>query len=373
MANKKKVNIALIGHKFMGRAHSNGLRQVIHTFDMDVEPVMKILCGIGDDLEETAHKYGWESFETDWRKVVSNHEIDAVSICTPGALHAEIALEAAKNGKHILCEKPLSNSLSEAEDMTKAVNDAGVINVVNFCYRKVPAILLAKRMIDEGKLGSIVHFRAIYQQDWAAYEVGDYVWRFDNNISGGGAIADKGAHVIDLARFLVGEFDEVVSQDKIFYKYKENPITHEKKEVTSDDASNFIALFKSGATGIFQTSRISLGKKNALTLEINGTNGTIMFDLERLNEIEVYLEEEGDINGFKTVLVTEPSHSYISNWWPSGHIIGWEHCFVHQYYEFLRSISSNQHLSSTFVDGLKTQQIIEKLIESGKTKQWVKI
>ncbi len=371
---KRKLNVALIGHKFMGKAHSNALRQVAHVFDLDVEPIMKVLCGVGDDLEETAEKYGWETVEPDWKEVVSNPEIDCISICTPGALHAEIAIEAAKNGKHILCEKPLSNTLQESKNMTNAVNAAGVVNVCNFVYRKAPAVILAKKLIEEGKLGNIQHYRALYMQDWAAYEKGGFVWRFDNAASGGGALADMGSHIIDLGRFLVGEYDEVTGMDKIMIPYKENPSTGVKTEVTSNDCGDFLASFKNGATGVFQTSRISVGRKNWLDFEINGSLGSIHWNLERMDELEIYIKDDSEINGFRTVVVTEPYHSYIKAWWPSGHIIGWEHLFVHQYYEFFRGIAEgNRNTTTTFEDGLKTQQVIEGLFQSSKTKQWVKI
>jgi len=371
---KKRINVALIGHKFMGKAHSNAIRQVGHIFPMDIEPEMKILCGAGDDLESTAELFGWQQTEKDWHKVVTNPEIDCVSICTPGGLHAEIAIEAAKNKKHIICEKPLANTKEQAEMMAAAVKEASVINFVNFNYRRVPAIILAKKLIDEGKLGNVLHIRAIYQQDWAAYEVGNYVWRFDNSVSGGGAISDKASHIIDLARYLVGEFIDVVSMDKVFIPFKIDPVTGEKKAVTSDDAAFFMANFDNGAMGIFQTSRVSIGKKNWLALEINGTKGSLCFNLERMNELEVYIKDENtEIEGFRTVMITNPEYMYIKNWWPAGHVIGWEHTFIHQYYEFFTAIATGKQIPTTFEDGLKVQKIISSLVESGKNRQWVKI
>jgi len=371
---KRKINVALIGPKFMGKAHSNAIRSAAHFFELDCEPVMKTLCGVSEGLEATAKLYGWQKTERDWHKVVSDPEIDCVAICTPGNLHKVMAVETAKNGKHVICEKPLANTLEEAETMLSAVQESGVINFVNFNYRRVPAVVQAKKLIEEGRLGDIVHYRAIYQQDWAAYVTGNYVWRFDNEISGGGAIADMGSHVIDLGRFLVGEYDEAVCTHKTVIPYKINPTSGEKKSVTSDDAANFMATFKNGVSGVFQTSRVSVGKKNWLSFEVNGTKGSVVFNLERMNELEVYLSDsDEDVSGFRNVIVTQPCHNYIKNWWPTGHIIGWEHTFVHQYYEFFTAITSGVQTSPSFADGVETQRVIECLLKSDKTRQWVKI
>lgn len=370
---KKKVNMALIGPKFMGKAHSNAIRDVARFFELGCEPVMKTLCGVSDGLETLAEIYGWQTTEKDWRNVMTDPEIECVAICTPGKLHRDMAVEAAKNGKNIICEKPLANTLGEAEEMMAAVEKSGVVNFVNFNYRRVPAIALAKKLIDEGRLGNITHFRAIYQQDWAAYETGDYVWRFDNSVSGGGAIADLGSHIIDLGRFLVGEYDEVICTYKTVIPYKTDALSGEKKAVTSDDAANFLAAFKNGAMGVFQTSRVSQGRKNWLSLEINGSKGSVTFNLERLNELEVYLPEDDDVAGFRNVIVTQPNHDYMKSWWPPGHIIGWEHTFIHQYYEFLKAVTGVENNGPSFADGVAAQRVIERLLESGKTKQWVKI
>lgn len=372
---KKALNIGLIGHKFMGKAHSHALRDIMMFFDPGVVPVMKVICGIEDDIAEVAQKYGWESYEKSWERVVNNPEIDVIDIATPGVTHKEIAIAAAKNGKHIICEKPLANTFAEAKEMYEAVSSSGVKNVVNFNYRRVPAINLAKKLIDEGKLGRIYHFKAIYQQDWAADENVGYVWRFDKTMAGAGSMADKGSHIIDLARFLAGEICQVASATEIYIK--ERPAldgSGVRKNVTTDDAAVFIARFENGALGLFETSRISVGHKNALCFEVNGSKGSLKFNLERLNELDVYLKEENsEIEGFRNIMVTEPSHKYIQHWWPAGHIIGWEHTFVHQYYEFLKAIAEDREISPSFYDGMRNQQVIEAIEKAALENRWINV
>ncbi len=372
---KKKLNVGLIGHKFMGKAHTNALRDISMFFDPGAEPVMKVLCGVEDDIGQVAQKYGWESFETDWKKVVQNPGIDIIDICTPGFTHADIAIEAAKNGKHILCEKPLANTLEEAERMAEAAEKYGVKAAVNFVYRRVPAIVLAKKIVESGKLGKIFHFKAAYQQEWAALPGTPYFWRFDKKLAGAGSMADKGAHIIDLARFLIGEIESVAAASEIFIKSRESVDDPRVTEaVTTDDVALFIARFKNEAMGLFETSRIAVGHKNALEFEINGSKGCIQFNLERLNELNVYFaEDDRTSQGFRNILVTEPGHDYIDKWWPAGHIIGWEHLFIHQYYEFLRNIVEDTQPSPNFYDGVKTQQVIECVEKAAAEKTWINI
>ena len=373
---KKRLNVGLIGHQFMGKAHSHALKDLSFFFDLEVEPVMKVLCGIPEEsVKAAAEKYGWEGYETSWEKVVADPEIDVICIAAPGQLHKPIAIEAAKRGKHVLCEKPLAMTYTEAVEMYEAAKSHDIIHMVDFNYRRVPAIQLAKSLIDEGKIGKIYHFTGIYQQDWPLDENFPFVWRFDEVLAGAGSIADKGSHIIDLARFLVGEFDEVVATTDIFVK--ERPISidsSEKKKVTTDDAALFISRFENGALGLFQTSRMSAGRKNALSFEINGSKGSIRFELERLNELQVYFaEEDSRTQAFRTIMVTQSEHAYIKQWWPPGHIIGWEHTFINQYYEFFRAIQTDQPTGPDFYDGMKNQEIIEVLQKSSKTKSWIKV
>ncbi|MDO8685230.1 MAG: Gfo/Idh/MocA family oxidoreductase [Clostridiales bacterium] len=372
---KKKLNIGLIGHKFMGKAHSHALRDISMFFDPGVIPVMKVICGVEDDIVEVAEKYGWESCEKSWEKVVNNPEIDIIDIATPGITHKEIALAAVKNGKHVICEKPLAMTFKEAMEMYEAAEKSNVKHMVNFNYRRVPAVILANKLIDEGRLGKIYHFKAIYQQEWAADANVPFLWRFDKVMAGAGSMADKGSHIIDLARFLIGEIDEVAGTTEIFIKERSSLDRADvKNTVTTDDAAMFMARFKNGVLGLFETSRISVGHKNALFFEVNGSKGSVKFNLERLNELEVYFNEDaGEVRGFRNIMVTEPSHSYIKQWWPSGHILGWEHTFIHQYYEFLKAIVEDYKPSPSFYDGMKNQEAIEAVEKAALEKRWIKI
>ncbi len=372
---KKELNVGLIGHKFMGKAHSNALRDLGMFFDPGAKPVMKVICGVENDIGEAAQRYGWESYETDWLKVVRNPDIDIIDISSAGFTHADIAVEAARQGKHIICEKPLANTLQEAKKMYEAVAGQGVKAAVNFIYRRVPAVVLAKKIVESGKLGRIYHFRASYQQEWAGLPGTPFLWRFDKIKAGAGSMADKGAHIIDLARFLVGEITSVAGAGDIVIKERESvgdPNT--RQTVTTDDVAMFITRFENGALGLFETSRIAIGHKNALEFEINGSKGCIQFNLERLNELSVYfLEDDRTTQGFRNILVTESDHAYMDKWWPAGHIIGWEHLFIHQYYEFIRNIVEDTEPSPNFYDGLKTQQVIECVERAAEQRKWVSI
>jgi predicted dehydrogenase len=371
---KKKINVGLLGHGFMGKAHSNALKDISSFFDMDVEPVMKVISGVGPGLPEFAEKFGWQNYDPDWENVVNDPEIDVIDIATPGYLHKDMAIAAAKNGKHIFCEKPISASLEEAKEMYGAVKKAGVKNIVDFNYRCVPAVRLAKRIIDEGKLGRIYSFKGFYLQDWGFPEDAPLAWRMEKQYVGPGP-AEAGSHAVDMARYLVGEFAEVAAAMEIFVKERSLPGQKEvKKEVTSDDTYVFISRFKNGALGVFESSRMAAGRKNALSFEINGSKGSLKFELERLNELDVFFNDDPDyLQGFRNIIVTQLSHEYIKNWWPSGHIIGWEHLFIHQYYEFFKAISEDYLPSPNFYDGMKTQEIIEALARADSEKRWISI
>jgi predicted dehydrogenase len=371
---KKRMNIGLIGHKFMGKAHSHAYRDVAMFFDSGVVPVMKVLCGVGDDLASTAERYGWARFEESWEKVVSDPDIDIIDICTPDNYHKEIAIAAAKHGKHVLCEKPLALTLQEAREMQAAVERAGVVNMVNFTYRGVPAIRLAKNLIDEGRLGSLYHFNAFYQQDFSLSEDFPFVWRMDKEAAGAGTMADKGAHVIDLARYLAGEFHEVACRAATFIKERTDPGTGAKRSVTTNDAAVFLSTFQSGAIGLFEVSNMSAGRKNALVLEISGSRGALRFDLERMNELSVYFADDPEeVQGFRTLLVTQPSHPYISHWWPTGHVLGWENTFVHQIHEFLLAISEGRKASPDFFEGVKCQEVVDAIARADAERRWIAV
>lgn len=368
---KRAIHIGLIGHKFMGKAHSHALRDLAMFFDPGVQPVMQTLCGVGDDLEETARRYGWLSTTSRWQDVVADPAIDAVSILTPGRLHCEMALAAAANGKHILCEKPLALDAGEAARMYAAAEAAGIRHMVNFNYRRVPAVALARQWIEEGRLGRIFHIRCSYQQDWPLDPETPFVWRFDKSVAGAGSMADKGSHVVDLARYLVGEFAEVAAATEIFVKQrKEDGV---QREVTTDDAAVFTARFHNGALGLFLTSRMAAGHKNRLAVEVNGSKGSLRWDLERLNELEVYTAGDGGAAGFRNVMVTEASHPYAGAWWPPGHVLGWEHTFVHQYYEFLKGIAEQRQPAPSFLDGLRNHEVLDAVAQAAVEKRWIEV
>jgi predicted dehydrogenase len=360
------IHFGLIGSRFMGKAHSHALHDLGFFFEPGAEAVRQVLCGLDDDLETTAARYGWKSACRSWREVVADPALDAISIAAPGNLHCEIAVAAAEAGKHVLCEKPLALSAAEAAHMLAAAEKAGVRHMVNFNYRRLPAVNLAKRLIAEGRLGEIYYFRATYWQDWPLDPMFPHVWRFDKTVAGAGSLADNGSHIVDLARFLVGEIAEVAAAATVYVKERGS------KPVTTDDAAAFIARFANGALGLFGTNRMSAGHKNALGFEVNGSRGSLIFDLERLNELQVYFTGEDPVaEGFRTVMATEGAHEYIKSWWPPGHVIGWEHTFVHQYYEFVKAIAGNIAASPGFHDGLAAQRVLDAVETAAAEKRWV--
>ncbi|WP_127583235.1 Gfo/Idh/MocA family protein [Paenibacillus koleovorans] len=373
---KKTLNVGLIGYNFMGRAHTHGLKNLyMMADDLQVTPRLHTICGRNEgEVERVAGKLGWEKWSTSWESVVDDPEIDIIDIASPGNTHCEIAVAAAQKGKHILCEKPLATTLGEAEQMLAAVESGGAMHLVNFNYRRVPAVMLAKRLIEEGRLGAIISFKGFYQQDWTLDDELPFIWRFDKAVAGAGSMADKGSHIIDLARYLIGEFEEVSAAMEIFVK--ERPIAGggQKRVVTTDDAAVFTARFACGALGVFETNRMSSGRKNGLWFEVNGTEGSVRFELERLNELQVYSRRDPeDCQGFRQVLVTQASHPYIRYWWPPGHLIGWEHTFTHQFYELFRAIETGQLPSPNFRDGLVCQKVIEAINQAAVEKRWVTI
>ncbi len=382
----RRLNIALIGYKFMGKAHSNGFRQVAHFFpDVGVEPVMKVLCGRdAAGVQEAADQLGWEETATDWRQVVGRPDIDVVDIATPSDTHHTIAIAAAKAGKHIICEKPLALTQADGRAMVDAVRQAGVKNMVAFNYRRVPAIAQARKMIREGRLGTIYHFRANYLQDWIVDPDFPLVWRLQKEVAGQGTLGDLGAHIADLARFLVGDVTEVVGMTQTFIKRRPKlagttgglgaAASREMGDVTVDDAAAWIARFESGAMGTFEVTRFGTGNRNGEHIEVNGSEGSLRFSLERLNELEYFSrKDEADVQGWRDVLITEGVHQYANAWWPSGHIIGWEQTFTHEFYDFFRAIVEDRPASPSFEDGLKVNQILDAVEKSSETRSWQKV
>lgn len=371
---KKEIHIAIIGTRFMGRAHTNAWIDVPNFFDLPFQPVLKAACDIDPALEESfARRYGWESFETSWEKVVSRDDIDVVDICTSNASHMPIALAAASAGKHVICEKPLAMNADQAREMAEAADHAGVVNMTAFNYRRVPAVQHAKQMIGEGKLGRIYHFNAVYLQDFFADPGFTWLWRCDKEIAGSGAHGDMNAHIVDLARYLLGEFESVSGAMETFTTQRPKP-DGSMGRVTVDDATYFMARFHNGALGSFNATRCASGRKNHMRIEIYGSKGSLVFNLERLNELEYFSASDaaGD-QGFRNIIVTEKEHPYIHKWWPPGHIIGWEHTFIHEIGDFLTAIASDQKATPDFEDGYRCQQVLDAVTQSAQKGQWQQI
>jgi predicted dehydrogenase len=385
----KKLRVGMIGYRFMGKAHSNAWRQAPHFFPLKAELEMSTICGRDSKAVEAARaQLGWERAATDWREVVNSPDIDLVDINTPNDSHAEIAIAAAKAGKHILCEKPLAMNVAECQEMLDAAKKAKVVHMICHNYRRIPAIAHAKKMIEQGAIGNIFHYRARYAQDWIVDPDFPLVWRLQKGVSGSGAHGDINAHIIDLARYLVGEFKEVCGLMNTFIK--ERPLQDQggggdglgatagkvMGKVTVDDAALFIGRFKNGAIANLEATRFALGRKNHITLEINGSKGSLYFDLEDLNRLKWYDNTApADRQGFSDILVTQPGgvHPYVGQWWPPGHIIGYEHTFVHAIADFVNAVVDGKSVQPTFEDGMRNQRVLEAVEESAKTRQWVKI
>ncbi len=372
-----QLNVALIGYAFMGRAHSNAYRQVGRFFTPKYLPRMKVLCGRTPAAVQTAaDQLGWEETSTDWREVVRRKDIDIVDIVTPGDSHAEIAIEAAKAGKVVFCEKPLANTVKESEQMLAAVKKAGVIHMVCHNYRRAPAVMLAQQLIADGKLGKIYHYRGTYLQDWIVDPQFPLVWRLRKEAAGSGALGDIASHSLDLARFLVGEITEVTGALETFIKERPLPDNPKKKgKVTVDDASAAVVRFKNGALGTIEATRFATGRKNYNRFEINGSKGSVAFNLERLNELDVYLsEDDGAVQGFHNVMVTDGQHHpYVGHWWPPGHIIGYEHTFVHTVYDLLEAVAKNKVPTPSFEDGVQNQKVLAAMEKAAATRRWVTV
>jgi len=370
------LNIALIGAGFMGKAHSNAWRQVSAFCRPRLTPHRKVICGlVRPQVRDMARAYGWEETAADWRKVVSRPDIDIVDVCTPGDSHAEIAIAAAQAGKVILCEKPLANTVKDAERMLAAVERAGVTHMINHNYRRVPAVALARQIIKEGRIGKIRHFRGTYLQDWITDPGFPLVWRLDRRKAGSGALGDIASHAIDLARMLVGEIAEVAGATETFIKTRPLPDHPSRKgRVTVDDAVVAAVRFANGAIGSIEATRLAPGRKNYNRFEINGSLGSLAFNLERLNELEVYFESDPpSLRGFRTVLVTESTHPHVAAWWPPGHIIGWEHTFTHTVYDLLEAIAAKKLPSPNFHDGVMNQRVLDAIERSSRTRRWVRV
>ena len=375
----KKLNIGLVGYGFMGRTHSNAFRKVNNFFDLEYQPVLKAICARSPDKAKAfADKWGYQSIETDWRKLVARKDIDCIDIGSPNNTHAEIALAAAKAGKMILCEKPLSMDGKEGETMVKAVEKSGVPNMVWYNYRRVPAVTLAKQLIDEGKLGRIFHYRAKFLQDWTISkdlpQGGTALWRLDVKVAGSGVTGDLLAHCIDTAIWLNGGIDSVTALTETFIKERKHTLTGKVEKVGIDDACSFLARFSNGSLANFESTRYARGHKALYTFEINGENASIFWDLHDLHRLQYFEHrDEGRLRGWRSIHVTDGDHPYMKNWWVPGLQIGYEHTFVHQVADFLTALAKGHRARPDFRDALETQYVCDSVLKSGKTGKWEKV
>ena len=380
----KTLNVGLIGYKFMGKAHSNAWRQASKFFDLKARTNLKVICGRNEaDLREAADRLGWSGISSDWRTVVNDPTIDIIDVTTANDTHAEIAIAALNAGKAVLCEKPLGLNVAECQRMVKAAKKSGCVHMICHNYRRIPALAQAHRMIQNGDLGQIHHYRARYLQDWIVDPNFPLVWRLQSKIAGSGAHGDIHAHIIDIGRFLVGEFAEVNGLLHTFVK--ERPLATQSDgvsakagvkmgKVTVDDTAMCLARFRNGAIGNLEATRFALGRKNGIQIEINGSKGSLYFDFEDMNRLKYFSNQDpADRRGFRDILVTDATHPFAGAWWPSGHIIGYEHTFTHTIVDFVNAVAENKPVSPDFEDGLRNQQVLEAVEKSAKTGRWVKL
>ncbi|EYT61745.1 MULTISPECIES: Gfo/Idh/MocA family protein [Curtobacterium] len=380
---QERLRVAMVGHGFMGAAHSQAWRTAPRFFDLGADPEMAVIVGRDPERTEAARqRYGWQAASTDWRAVVADPDIDVVDVVSPGSSHVEIAIAALQAGKHVLCEKPLANTVAEAEAMTAAAAAArahGVRAMVGFSYRRVPAIAFARQLVQDGRIGTVRQVRALYLQDWLSDEDGPMTWRLDKSLAGSGALGDIGAHAIDLVEHVTGSSLATVSGTLETF-VTERPLmaegvglsgtaSSERGQVTVDDAAFFTARLSGGAAdraiGTFEATRYATGRKNGLTLEISGSDGAIQFDLEAMNELRLYESNApAGEQGFRRILVTEPEHPYMAAWWPTGHLIGYEHTFSHQVKDFIDAVATGTDPSPSFADGLHVQRVLDAVERS---------
>ena len=375
----KNLNIGTIGYGFMGRAHSNAFRKVANFFPSNHSLVLKAACG--RDAAKTqafADTWGYESIETDWKKLIARKDIDLIDIAAPNNVHAEIAIAAAKAGKMILCEKPLAMNAAEAAKMTKAVEAAKVPNMVWYNYRRIPAVTLAKQLIDEGKLGKIFHYRAKFLQDWTISadvpQGGPGTWRLDASVAGSGVTGDLLAHCIDTALWLNGGIDTVTAMTETFVKERKHALTGKKQKVGIDDASAFLARFTNGSLATFEATRYARGHKALYTFEINGEHASIGWDLHDLHRLQWFDHRDpGNVRGWRSIHVSDGDQPYMKNWWVPGLQIGYEHSFVHQIADFIKGLEEGKPASPTFRDGLATDLVTDAVLKSARTQRWEKV
>ncbi|MDD4869450.1 MAG: Gfo/Idh/MocA family oxidoreductase [Kiritimatiellae bacterium] len=372
----KKLNVGMVGYGFMGRAHSNAYRKVGNFFNLGYQPVLKAACARdAAKIKAFADQWGYESVETDWKKLITRKDIDVIDICAPNDLHKDIAIAAAKAGKMILCEKPLARTGAEGEEMVKEIEKCKVPNMVWYNYRRVPAVTMAKQLIDEGKLGKIFHFRAQFLQDWTISadlpQGGTGLWRLDVKVAGSGVTGDLLAHCIDTAIWLNGPIVKVTAMTETFIKQRKHTLTGKVEPVGIDDACAFLARFANGSLAIFESTRYARGHKAKYTFEINGEHASIYWDLHDLHRLEYFEHrDEGKLRGWRSIHVTDGDHPYMGHWWVPGLQIGYEHSFVHQVADFLEGLEKNKPAMPDFRDALITQYICDAVLKSARSGQW---
>ncbi|MEU8231260.1 Gfo/Idh/MocA family protein [Actinoplanes sp. NPDC004185] len=385
-----QLRVGMVGYAFMGAAHSQAWRTVNHAFDLPLSARMSVVCGRDEDkVAAAAAKLGWEGHATDWRAVVERDDIDLVDICTPGDTHREIALAALAAGKHVLCEKPLANSVAEAREMAAAAAQAqtrGVRAMCAFNYRRVPAVALMRQLVADGRIGTIRHVRAVYLQDWIVDPEFPLVWRLRRDVAGSGALGDIGAHIVDLTQYVTGQSITGVSAlTETFVKERPLPTaaaglsaegngSSGRGQVTVDDAALFLARLDGGAVATYEATRFATGRKNGLRVELNGSLGSLVFDFERMNELQFYdAALPSAEQGFSRILVTEPDHPYMAAWWPAGHPIGYEHTFTHEMRDLIEAIATGQDPTPSFADALQVQLVLDAVERSAAASSWVDV
>ena len=375
----KPLNIGMIGYGFMGKAHSNAYRRVSNFFELEYQPVLKAICARNADAaQKFADTWGYESVETDWKKLIARDDIDAVDICVPNNLHKEIAIACAEAGKMILCEKPIALNAEEGEEMCAAVEKAGVANMVWYNYRRVPAVTFAKQIIERGDLGKIFHYRANFLQDWTISEDlpqgGAALWRLDVKAAGSGVTGDLLAHCIDTAIWLNGSIKNVTAMTETFVKERMHNETGKVEPVGIDDACAFLCRFDNGSLGLFESTRYARGHKALYTLEINGENGSLRWDLHDLNRLEYFNHnDDGPVRGWRSIHVSDGDHPYLGNWWVPGLCLGYEHSFVHQVADFLKGLETGEPAAPTFRDALETQKVCDAVLSSADSGSWTNV
>jgi len=375
----KTLNVGLIGYGFMGRAHSNAFRRVGNFFDLEFQPVLKAVCARDPEkVKAFAARWGYETCETDWRKLIARQDIDLIDIACPNDLHKEIAIAAAKAGKMILCEKPLAMDGKEGLQMVRAIEKAGVPNMVYYNYRRIPAVTLAKQLIDEGRLGRIFHYRAKFLQDWTISkdlpQGGTGLWRLDAKVAGSGVTGDLLAHCIDTALWLNGGINQVTAMTETFIKQRKHNLTGKVEQVGIDDACAFLARFSNGSLATFESTRYARGHKAQYTFEINGEHASLFWDLHDLHRLQYFdHRDESRLRGWRNIHVSEGDQPYMDKWWVPGLQIGYEHSFVHQVADFLQGLAKGQPAGPTFRDALATQYVCDAVLKSARTGRWEKV